>query len=81
MVEREYKKLQEKHRETLNSEYNLRTAKEHLETSIRVLQEDFQKMNHELEESLIRAKSERNDLSSKLKEFSRAYEKAKDENG
>lgn len=40
LMEREYKKLQEKHRETLNSEYNLQTAKEHLEASMRVMQED-----------------------------------------
>lgn len=36
MIEREYKKLQEKHREVLTSEYNLQTAKDHLEVSVRV---------------------------------------------
>ncbi len=36
MIEREYKKLQEKHREVMNSEYNLQTAKDHLEMSVRV---------------------------------------------
>lgn len=36
MIEKEYKKLQEKHRELLNSEFNLQTAKDHLETSVRV---------------------------------------------
>ena len=40
LMEREYKKLQEKHRETLNSEYALQTAKEHLEASMRMMQED-----------------------------------------
>jgi hypothetical protein len=40
LMEREYKKLQEKHRETLNNEYALQTAKEHLEASIRMMQED-----------------------------------------
>ena len=39
-MEREYKKLQEKHRETLNNEYALQTAKEHLEASMRLMQED-----------------------------------------
>ena len=40
LMEREYKKLQEKHRETLNNEYALQTAKEHLEASMRLMQED-----------------------------------------
>ena len=40
LMEREYKKLQEKHRETLNNEYALQTAKEHLEASMRMMQED-----------------------------------------
>ncbi len=39
-MEREYKKLQDKHRETLNNEYALQTAKEHLEASMRLMQED-----------------------------------------
>jgi hypothetical protein len=34
MLEKEYKKLQDKHRETMNSEYALQTAKEHLEASM-----------------------------------------------
>jgi len=36
MIEREYKKIQEKHREVLTNEYNLQTAKDHLEVSMRV---------------------------------------------
>ena len=36
LIEREFHKLQEKHRDTLNSEYNLQTAKEHLEASLRI---------------------------------------------
>jgi hypothetical protein len=34
MLEKEYKKLQDKHRETMNNEYALQTAKEHLEASM-----------------------------------------------
>lgn len=45
LMEREYKKLQDKHRETLNNEYALQTAKEHLEASIRMMQEDVQRFN------------------------------------
>ncbi len=37
LMDREYKKLQEKHRETLNNEYSLQTAKEHLEASMRLM--------------------------------------------
>ncbi len=37
MIEREYKKLQEKHRDILNNEFNLQTAKDHLEVSMRVV--------------------------------------------
>lgn len=40
MLEKEYKKLQDKHRETLNSEYALQTAKEHLEASMLMMQQD-----------------------------------------
>jgi hypothetical protein len=49
-MEREYKKLQDKHRETLNNEYALQTAKEHLEASIRMMQEDVQRFNQDYEE-------------------------------
>ena len=67
-MEREYKKLQEKHRETLNSEYNLQTAKEHLEASMRVMQEDIQRLSGEYEESLFRWKRERQDLIQRIGE-------------
>ena len=42
MLEKEYKKLQDKHRETMNSEYALQTAKEHLEASMLMMQQDVQ---------------------------------------
>jgi hypothetical protein len=38
MLEKEYKKLQDKHRETMNNEYALQTAKEHLEASMLLMQ-------------------------------------------
>ena len=41
MLEKEYKKLQDKHRETMNSEYALQTAKEHLEASMLMMQQDI----------------------------------------
>jgi antirestriction protein len=69
MIEREYKKLQEKHRETLTNEYKLQTDKEHLEASVRVIQDDYQKVNSEFEESLFRWKKERSDLIQKINEF------------
>eukprot|EP00347_Sterkiella_histriomuscorum_P013840 403363164 len=79
MVDREYKKIQEKHREVMNSEYNLQTAKDHLETSVRVSQEELQRVHAEYEESVYRWKQERNDLHQKLSEFSKALDRAKDE--
>lgn len=36
MIEREYKKLQEKHRDVLNNEFNLQNARDHLEISIKI---------------------------------------------
>ena len=44
MLEKEYKKLQDKHRETMNSEYALQTAKEHLEASMLMMQKDVQRI-------------------------------------
>ena len=44
MLEKEYKKLQDKHRETMNSEYALQTAKEHLEASMLMMQQDVQRI-------------------------------------
>ena len=44
MLEKEYKKLQDKHRETMNSEYALQTAKEHLEASMLMMQQDIQRI-------------------------------------
>ena len=44
MLEKEYKKLQDKHRETMNSEYGLQTAKEHLEASMLMMQQDVQRI-------------------------------------
>lgn len=38
--DREYHKLQEKHRDLLNSEYNLATVKDHLEASLRMVSEE-----------------------------------------
>lgn len=68
LIEREYKKLQEKHRDTLNNEYNLQTAKEHLEASMRLMQEQQQRINSEYEESLYRFKGERQELIQRLGE-------------
>lgn len=59
LIEREYKKLQDKHRDTLNNEYNLQTTKEHLEASMRVMQEDIQRMNQEFEQNVFKWKRER----------------------
>ena len=36
LLEREYHKLQEKHRDIINNEFNLQTAKDHLEASLKV---------------------------------------------
>lgn len=36
LTEREYHKLQEKHREVANNEYKLQITREHLEESLRV---------------------------------------------
>lgn len=44
MLEKEYKKLQDKHRETMNNEYALQTAKEHLEASMLMMQQDVQRI-------------------------------------
>ncbi|CDW73834.1 UNKNOWN [Stylonychia lemnae] len=79
MIEREYKKLQERHRETMNNEFNLQTAKDHLEMSVRVSQEELQKVNQEFEESVYRWKQERGELLNKLQEFQSVISRARDE--
>ena len=60
--EREYHKLQEKHRDVLNSEYNLQMVKEHLEASLRVAQENIDKINSDYNEDIGGWKKERYDL-------------------
>lgn len=70
LLEREYKKIQDKHRDTLNNEYNLQTAKDHLEASMRVMQEDIQRISQEYEENIFRWKRERQDLIQKVGELS-----------
>ena len=79
LVEREYKKLQDKHRDTLASEYSLSTAKEHLETSMRVLQDDYQRVCSEYEQQTFLYKRERGELLQKVAELTRAYEKVAQE--
>ena len=62
MIEREYKKLQEKHRDVLNNEYNLQNVRDHLEVSVKISQEELQKVNQQYDESAMRWKAERADL-------------------
>jgi len=62
LLEREYKKLQDKHRDTLNTEYALQTAKEHLEASMRVMQEDMQRLGAEYDEAVYTLKKEQKEL-------------------
>ena len=79
MIEREFKKLQEKHRDVLNSEYNLQTARDHLEISVKIAHEELQKINEQYEESAMRWKQERQDLVQKINEFSRAVDKVRED--
>lgn len=69
LVEREYHKLQEKHRDLMNNEYNIQTTKEHLEASLRVAQEEMSKFNEQYEQDVCRWKKERFDLHKKLQEL------------
>ena len=79
LVDREYKKLQERHREASNAQYNLQTAKEHLEQSVRVLQEDLQKVASEYEENAYRWKRERQELVQRVGEMQNVEGKAREE--
>ena len=45
IIEKELRKLQEKYRESLQTEYSLNTAKDHLEASLRLAQEEVQRFN------------------------------------
>ncbi len=79
LMEREYKKLQDKHRETLNNEYSLQTAKEHLEASIRMMQDDVQRFNADYEEQMTRSKHERGEVAQRYSDVARGFEKAKED--
>jgi uncharacterized protein YhdP len=46
----------------LNSEYALQTAKEHLEASMRVMQEDVQRMSVEFDEANFKFNREQKEL-------------------
>ena len=50
----------------MNNEYNLQTAKEHIEAQMRVMQEDLQRISAEYEEQTFRWKRERNELIARL---------------
>ena len=69
MMEREHHKLQEKHREVLQSEYNLATAKEHLEASLRVAQDEVNKFNDQWQDDVQGLKEERGQLISRVHEL------------
>jgi uncharacterized coiled-coil DUF342 family protein len=77
-MEREYKKLQDKHRDTLNNEYNLQTTKEHLEASMRVMQEDIQRMHAEFEQNVFKWKRERQELIQRVGELGNQAQKIKE---
>jgi chromosome segregation ATPase len=79
MLEKEYKKLQDKHRETMNNEYALQTAKEHLEASMLMMQQDVQRLQGDYEDKMLRFNRERSELFSKVAELTKAYERTKDE--
>ena len=49
-IDRELKKLQEKHRETIAQVHSLQTAREHLEVSVRLAQDELLRLNMEKEE-------------------------------
>ncbi len=65
-MEKEYRKLQDKHREAINNEYNLSTVKDHLEASLKISQEDVQRINSQYEEDYMKWKQERIDLQGKI---------------
>lgn len=79
LLEREYKKLQDKHRDTLNSEYALQTAKEQLEQSMRVMQEDIQRLGAEYDEAVYRFNKEQKEVISQLAQAKNGYHKAQEE--
>lgn len=79
MLEKEYKKLQDKHRETMNNEYALQTAKEHLEASMLMMQQDIQRVQGDYEEKVMRFNRERSEFISKLAEVTKALDRTRDE--
>ena len=79
LVERELRKLQERYREALQTEYQLNTAKEHLEASLRVAQEELQKYNDFTEGQASQWKKERGDLSAKVQELMAENERTRAE--
>ena len=62
IIEKELRKLQDKYREALQNEYSLNTAKDHLEASLRLVQEEAQQFNEQYEEKVMQWKKERSDL-------------------
>ena len=81
LIEREFHKMQEKHRDVLNSEYNLQTAKEHMEASLRIAQEEVKKLNQQYEDDIGGWKKERSDLVKRIHELMAQTDKVKDDGG
>lgn len=69
VVERELRKLQDKHRDTIHNEYNLTTTRDHLEASLKIAQEEANSFGQQYEESAAMWKKERTDLQNKIHEL------------
>ena len=71
-VERELRKLQEKHRETVALVHGLQTSRDHLEASVRIAQDEAQRITREREEERASWRKERADLQAQLSEAPRS---------
>ena len=74
-VERELKKLQEKHRETIALVHNLQTARDHLEATVRVTHDEMNRLTSEHEEKANLWRKEQASLNHRVSELIAASER------
>ena len=75
MLERELKKLQEKHRETIALVHNLQTARDHLEATLRVTHEEMNRLSAEHDEKANLWRKEQAGLNHRVSELIAASER------
>jgi chromosome segregation ATPase len=76
-LERELRKLQERHRETIAQVHALSTVKDHLEASVRQAQDQLQQLTLKAEEQTSLFRHERAELQARLTDLLAAQEKGR----